>query len=301
MTIVLAGGSGFIGTQLSKTLIGLGHTVIVIDVRAPLFTDKHLFFIQCDLSAQPLPYNVLEKTDAVINLVGAPISTKWTPAYKEVIERSRIQSTRTIVEAISTAQSRPTTFINASAIGYYGDTGEEIVDEQGVKGDGFLANIVSLWEKEALLAESAGVRTVLIRTAPVLGHGGMLASVMKTAKLGILLNMSKKDFWMSWIHEDDIVAVYLFALETATLQGTVNAVAPDHVRHHLFMDMLGKRTHKKVIGALPPFIGRWLFGDLLDELTKSQRVQPRRLLDKGFVFRYPSLSDALHNIFSKKK
>ncbi len=301
MTIVLAGGSGFIGTKLTEALIAIGHTVIVIDMRSPRFTDKNLFFIQCDLSAQPLPYNILEKTDAVINLVGAPISNKWTPSYKKIIQDSRIRSTRTLVEALCAAQSRPTTFINASAIGYYGDTEELVVDEQGSKGVGFLSDVVSAWEQEAIKAESAGVRTVLVRTAPVLGQGGMLASLMKTVRFGFLMRLSKKDFWMSWIHEDDIVGVYLFALQTATLQGVVNAVAPDHIRHHTFIDMLGKAVHRRVLGTVPSFVGKRLFGELLDELTKSQQVQPRRLTDKGFTFAHPTVSSAFHAIFLKKK
>lgn len=301
MTIVLAGGSGFIGTSLTKALIAKGYTVIVIDIRSPRFTDKNLFFIQCDLSMQALPYNVLEKTDAVINLTGAPISQKWTSSYKNIIKESRIRSTQTLVEALVVAQSRPTTFINASAIGYYGDTGELVVDEQGSKGTGFLSDVVALWEQEAIKAESASVRTVLIRTAPVIGQGGMLASLMKTVKFGFLLRLSKKDFWMSWIHEDDIVAVYLFALETTTLQGVVNACAPDRIHHHMFMQMLGKSVHRKVLGVVPPFIAKRLFGELFDELTKSQQVQPRRLIDKGFTFTHPTLSGAFHTIFSKKK
>jgi uncharacterized protein (TIGR01777 family) len=300
MTIVLAGGSGFIGTRLAKTLLSLGHTVIVIDVRGPRFTDEHLFFIQCDLATQSLPYNVLERTDAVINLAGAPINKKWTPAYKEEIRMSRINSTRTIVEAIEHAQSKPSVFITASAIGYYGDTGSSAVDEQGTQGDGFLADVVAQWEAACQKASAFGVRTVMIRTAPVLGHGGMLAALLQTARFGFLLNLSRKDFVMSWIHEDDIVAVYLFALETTTLQGVVNAVAPQSIEHHAFMKALSHAVHRRVIGTIPQWIARRKFGQLFAEMTIDQQVTPQRLIDKGFTFAYPTIESALRSLFPKR-
>ncbi len=300
MTIVLTGGSGFIGTRLAKTFLSLGHTVIVIDVKGPNFTDEHLFFIQCDLSHQPLPYNVLERTDAVINLVGVPISKKWNDSYKEEIKSSRIQSTKTIVAAIESAQSKPSVFISASAIGYYGDTGEYSVDEQSSQGKGFLSDVTAAWEAESQKASALGVRTVIIRTAPVLGKGGMIASLLRSSRFGFTSYLSKKDFWMSWIHEDDIVNVYLFALETTTLQGIVNAVAPTPVRHHTFIRSFAHAAHRRILGTVPAWIAHKVFGEFFDYITLDQQVTPQRLIDKGFVFKYQTITEVFTNMFPKK-
>lgn len=300
MTIVITGGSGYIGTALTRELLKKGHTVIVVDKAAPVFTHHNLFFIQCDLSTQPLPYNVLERTDAVVNLAGAPISKKWTPSYKETILKSRVQSTRSIVSAIKAAQSRPTVFISASAIGYYGDTGEHLVDEQGSKGEGFLSMVTDEWEKEARAAEECGVRVVIVRTAPVLGHAGIIAGITKTAAFGFMLRLTSKNYWMSWIHEDDIVSVYLFALETSTLQGVVNAAAPEPIQHRDFVALLAYTLHRKVFGSMPGFVTKRLFGELFRELTSDQRVVSSRLSDKGFSFLYPTVRGALFDICRKK-
>ncbi|MBP6904949.1 MAG: TIGR01777 family oxidoreductase [Candidatus Pacebacteria bacterium] len=299
MTIVLTGGSGFIGTQLSKKLLALGDTVIVVDRFPPRFTHEQLFFIQCDITTQQLPFNVLEHTDAVINLAGEPISQKWTLEKMKAIRNSRIISTRHIVQSMHGAINRPTIFICASAVGYYGERGDEELTERSAKGTGFLADVVSEWEIEAHTAENFGTRVVSIRTAPVVGHGGMIAELKKSARFGFLLKLSSKDFWQAWIHEDDIVNAYLFALQTSTLQGVVNAAAPEQVTHSVFMQTLGHAISRKVWGTIPQWIGKALFGELLDEMTKSQRVSPQLLIDKGFVFTYPTLTEAMQEAVKK--
>jgi uncharacterized protein len=298
MTIVVAGGSGFIGTQLVKALLDKKHTVIVVDKKAPLFTHEQLFFINCDLSSQQLPYNVLDRTDAVINLTGSFVAKKWTLEVKEEIQKSRIESTKRIVESIKNAESRPTVFVNASAIGFYGETKEE-VDEQGEMGKGFLAEVVAHWEAEAREAVNLGVRVVCVRTAPVLAK--FLSPIIKTRQFGFLLKPSKKDFWMSWIHQADIVAVYLFALETNTLQGVVNASSPEPVLQSTFFTTLGKVLHKKILGVIPRFILKFRYGqELIDEFEKSQQVLPKRLLDKGFIFSFPTLKEALIDTYKNE-
>lgn len=300
MTIVLTGGSGFIGTQLAKKLLALGDTVVIVDIRPPSFTHQQLFFIQCDITATQLPFNVLEHTDAVINLAGAPISAKWTPTYKQTVYDSRIKSTRHIVESMRTATSRPGILINASAVGYYGERGAEELTERSSKGEGFLADVVDAWEVEAHKAEEFGTRVVCIRTAPVIGHGGMLTQILMTAKFGFLLSLSKKDFVQAWVHEEDIVNAYLFALQTSTLQGAVNVAAPEVVTHHTLMNTLSGIINRKVWGSLPRFIGNMKYGELMTELTKSQTVSPQLLIDKGFIFTHPVLLGALTDAVKNK-
>lgn len=297
MTIVIAGGSGFIGTALSKRLTTLGYTVIVVDVVAPSIVHEQLFFVKCDITASPLPYGILEKADAVINLAGKSIAGKWTPEVKKAIHTSRVESTKHIVEEIGRVENRPSCFICASAIGFYGDTAEEIVDEQFPQGEGFLAGVVGAWESEARKATEYGVRVVCVRTAPVLGKGGMLSQLKKMARFGFLLKLKKRDIWMSWIHEEDIVNTYIFALQTTTVQGVFNAAAPNPVQQSEFFRILGKVLHRRVIGTIPRFITKRFFGESFTETTKSQRVAPKRLLDKGFEFSYPTLEEALRQIF----
>ncbi len=300
MNIVITGGSGFIGTQLSKKLVSLGNTVVVVDIVPPKFTHEQLFFIKCDITNSPLPYGVLEKVDAVINLAGKSIFGKWTPSLKEDIERSRIESTRHIIEGIKSSTNKPSCFICASAVGFYGDTKDAVADEQSPQGNGFLAEVVGHWEMVAREATDYGIRVVCVRTAPVLGHGGMLSQLVKTAKFGFLMKLKKQDFRMSWIHEDDIVNTYLFALETKTVQGVFNASAPEPVKHSDFMKTLGFVLKRKVIGSIPKFVAKKLFGEFFEEITKNQQVAPKRLIDKGFVFSYSTLASALDQIFNKK-
>ncbi len=293
MTIAITGGSGFIGTGIAQKLLALGDTVIVIDRVSPRFTHEHLFYIQCDLTQSTLPFNVLEQVDAVVNLVGAPINKKWTLAHKKEIKDSRLSATRNLVESMRASTSRPTVLVNASASGFYGERGQDELTEHDTKGEGFLADVVALWEQEALRATEFGTRVVCIRTAPVVGHGGMLTELLKTRKFGFLLALTKKEFWQPWIHIDDITNCYLFAIQTQTLQGPVNAVAPEEVIHRVFMETLGKAVHRKVLGSIPRPLAKALFGELLGEITKSQRMSSKLLIDKGFVFQYPTLLDAL--------
>lgn len=301
MTIVVAGGSGFIGTRLTRKLLALGDTVIVIDRVGPRFTHEHLFYIHCDITQDQLPFNVLEHTDAVINLCGAPINKKWTTAYKQQIRDSRIVSTRHIVESMRSATARPSVLINASATGYYGERGDEELSEKSERGTGFLSDVVGEWESEAHKAEEFGTRVVCIRTSPVVGHGGMLTELKKSAKFGFLLKLSRRDFWQPWIHEEDIVNTYLFALQTSTLQGPVNAAAPQEIKHAAFMRELGQTLHRRVLGSIPGFIKEIMFGkELVPELTRNQRVTPQLLIDKGFVFQYPTLAEALRDAVQPK-
>jgi uncharacterized protein (TIGR01777 family) len=297
MTIVIAGGSGFIGSMLSQRLLGQGHTVVVVATTPPSFTHENLFFIQSDVASQPLPYNILEHTDAVINLVGAPISARWTAEYKKLILDSRIKSTNSIVASIASAKSRPTVFICASATGFYGDTGQEMVDEQAPTGNGFLADVVVQWEAAARAATEYGVRVVCIRTAPVIGQGGMMAPFKRASNWGIIPKLTRQDNWFSWISAVDIVNVYLFALETSTLQGVVNACAPEPIRYNTFIESLRKLWKHRLLISVPRWVGRRLFGEGYSELFFNNRVVPKRLLDKGFEFVYPTIDSALAQSF----
>lgn len=302
MTIVLTGGSGFIGTLLGKKLLQRGYTVIVIDRVAPPFTHENLYFIGCDIATQQLPYNVLDHADAVINLAGVSIAQKWTPEVKKAILESRVKSTQHVVESILSATSRPKVFICASAVGFYGDTGNTAVNEQGGKGTTFLSTVVEQWETAARPVADHGVRLVYIRTAPVLGNGGFLAPIRRLMQFGITPSLKGKNGWFSWIHYEDIVNIYLFALETSTLQGVVNAVAPGSVPRKTFDKKLAHYFGNKLLITVPQWITTMMFGEeLYAELVQSTYVIPERLLDKGFIFSYPTIEQALHQLASESK
>ncbi len=297
MTIVVTGGSGYIGTLLTKQLLNQNHTVIVVDRSAPRFTHKKLYFIAGDLSTAPLPYNSLERTDAVINLAGSSIFRRWTPVVQEDIRASRINSTQSIVESIASATSRPPVFICASATGFYGET-EEVIDEKGVVGNGFLASVVHEWETTAHQAAQYGVRVVSIRTAPVIGKGGIIAALTTGHTLRTIARITKKNFLLPWIHEKDIVKAYLFALETSTLQGVVNACAPNPVRYQSLMKLLARKYKSILVGTIPSWIMKRMLGGLFDEITYSTNIIPQRLLDKGFIFTHNTIESALDDLAS---
>lgn len=299
MTIVLTGGSGFIGTMLAKKLLQQQHTVIVIDRIAPPFTHERLYFISCDIAQSPLPYSVLDHADAVINLAGMTIAQKWTPEVKKHILTSRTQSTKHVVESIIATASniRPKVFICASAVGYYGDTENHSVNEQSPKGKGFLSDVVEQWEAAARPVTEHGVRLVHIRTAPVLGKGGLLAPIHRAMQFGIVPSLAGNDGYFSWIHIQDIVDAYIFALETSTLQGVVNAVAPTNIHRKQFDSLVAKFFKKHFVITVPKKIAVWVFGEeLYEEMIKSTYAVPDRLLDKGFVFTFPTVEQALHDV-----
>lgn len=300
MVIVITGGSGFIGKRITQQFLAAGNTVVVVDIVPPSFTHEKLFFISCDITKQTLPYNILEHTDAVINLVGAPISGKWTEQKKKQIRESRITSTKHIVETIANTKVRPSVFVCASSLAFYGDTKDEIVDEQGENAVDFFAGITAEWEMVARGATEYGVRVVCIRNALVLGAtGGILSALTKTKQFGFLYRPIKENPWFSWIHIDDIAAIYQFAVETATVQGVLNASAPEPIQLQSFLEILSKTTGKRLV-SLPAWVARKLYGDAVEELRKNVRVTPKRVIDKGFTFSFTTISEALTQLFSKK-
>lgn len=298
MTIVVTGGSGFLGTALCKRLLAENHTVIVVAKKAPPFTHKQLFFIHCDLETQPLPYNILERTDAVINLVGKSFYRRWSKNTLEEINSSRIESTKRVVESIASTSSRPTVFICASSTMYYGEQ-TDVVDETTKKGEGKISDMVELWEREAEKAAVHGVRVVSIRTATILGHGGLLSLIHRISRFRLLWKLSKKDFVMPWVHEEDVVNAYLFALETKTLQGVVNVAAPEPVSGNTLINIIAKKRKRLMVGTMPKWLKKIFFGELHLELTKNLAVLSSRLNDKGFTFIHTDPTEAIESLMKR--
>lgn len=297
MNILITGGTGFIGTPLGRELRNSGHTVVV--------TTRHQSDSREKLTWNPpalIPSEVISGFDAVINLAGEPVAPgRWTKKRKELIMSSRIQTTRSLVESIKKAASKPKVLISASAIGYYGAHGDEYVTEDTPPASDFLAKVCKAWEAEAMKAQELGIRVVLIRIGGVLeSDGGALPKMMTPFKffLGGPIGSGKQ--WFSWIHRDDVVSIIKYALESESVSGPVNAVSPNPVTNKEFSSALGKALHKPSWLAVPAFVIKLTLGELGGMLLTGQRVMPEKILRSGYKFKYSNLEDALKAIFRKK-
>jgi uncharacterized protein (TIGR01777 family) len=282
MTIVVTGGSGFVGTALAKTMLAKGYTVIIVAKHGPALTHENLFFIPCDLERETLPFNVLERTDAVIHLAG-----------KHTIDTEpNTDTTTNVIKSLAETKSRPPIFISASSVSYYGPGYERELDERSAAGTTEIAKLIEAQEQEALKAEQYGCRVIIVRTAPVIGaDGGFIEPLLHVARFHVAFRMGKEDFWMPWIHINDLIHVYMFALETNTLQGIVNAAAPIAIKYNNFMKAFTAAT-KSIIIAKPPFM-KWPYNSKIRETMTNQKIVPQRLIDKGFAFAYTNITEAI--------
>jgi uncharacterized protein (TIGR01777 family) len=288
MNIALTGASGFIGRSLLRRLEADGHRVRTLG--------RSNANVRWDAIAGPPPADALAGADAVVHLLGEPIAQRWNPEVKRRIVESRVRGTHHLVEALAAAEPRPRTLIAASAIGYYGDTGENAVTETSPPGQGFLAETCVRWEAEAAAAEALGIRVVQLRTGIVLGHGGgALAEMLTPFRLGAGGHLASGRQWMSWIHLDDIVELVLFALHGQAIAGPVNATAPQPVRNSEFTHELGRVLHRPAVLPIPKFALRLRFGEAAGEMIASSRVLPAVAMNAGFRYRFPNLHSALAN------
>lgn len=233
--------------------------------------------------------------DAIINLAGERVDQRWTSANRAKFEQSRIGVARSITEALAlmSAEIRPHIWINASAVGFYGNRGDEIVDESAAPGDGYLARLCVQWEQATAGAEALGVRCVMVRIGMVLGRGGMAWDRLRLVfSLGGGARLGNGQQWMPWIHIDDLVSGILFSLDRQTVIGVVNGVAPHPERNVDFTKKLGKALRRPAPWVAPGFLLRMIFGEFGDFLLGGQRVKPRAWQDAGFVFRYPTIEGA---------
>ena len=281
MHIAISGASGFIGRQLVQTLEAGNHTV------APLGRD----------TAKDLRWQ--SPLDAVVHLAGEPVSQRWSDEVKQRIRDSRIVGTRNLVNAIGKLETKPRALVCASAIGFYGDRGEQLLDESAAAADGFLADVCRGWEEEADRAAEFGVRVVKIRIGLVLGRdGGALAKMLPPFRLGLGARLGDGSQWMSWIHLDDLVAMIQFAVEHDAARGAWNGVAPNPVTNAEFTRQLAAAVHRPAWFAAPEFLVKLGAGEMAQILFFSQRCVPAAALAAGFQFRYPELSGALRAVVS---
>ncbi len=299
MTIAITGGSGFIGTALTQALLSKGNTVVVIDTQGPKLTHENLFYIPCNLEKSTLPFNVLERTDAVIHLARGTIGEGSTDAAKERMRSRATLPTKHLIESIEKTVNKPPIVISASSIAYYGEGYERDLDERSARGTTTLSEVVEAAEREVIAAERLGCRVVIIRSGAVLGPGGFLSPLLKLARFHLSCTPSKEDNWMPWIHLADLVRMYLFALETSTLQGPVNAVSPTLVQKSEFMRTFARETKSMLISNST--LCRLLVGDPRIETMLNQKVHPQRLIDKGFAFAYTNVREAIASAIQEWK
>ena len=294
--ILLSGATGLIGTALLRSLRTSGHDVTLLVRRQPSNQNE----IHWN-SEQKLAPELVSGFDAVIHLAGESIVGRWTEAKKRRILETRAHGTRNLADALAAAPKPPRVLVSASAIGYYGDRGEEVLREDSLSGEGFLPQVCRAWEAAVEPAAKAGIRSVQTRFGIVLSSsGGALQKMLLPFRLGVGGNMGNGRQWWSWIDLGDVVGSILHAIKTDSLRGPVNVVAPNPLRNAEFTKTLASVLRRPAIFPMPAFAARIVFGQMGDELLlASQRVEPAKLTASGYAFQKPDLGSALAAILKK--
>jgi uncharacterized protein (TIGR01777 family) len=300
MRVLVTGASGFLGSAVCDALLARGDETVGLtrDPQRARKGNPTVTWHAWNPAAERPPASALAGIDSVVNLVGEPIDQRWTETAKQRIRDSRVRSTKNLVDAISGTEPRPKTLVSQSAVGYYGDRGEAMVDESTPPGSTFDAELCVAWEAAARDAETVGVRVVVVRTGLVLDpEHGVLKQLLLPFKLGVGGPLAGGGQYMPWIHIDDEVRLLLWALDTDGASGTYNATAPNPVTNREFSKALGRVLGRPAVVPVPKLALKARFGGELGEVaTGGQRTVPRRALDAGFEFRHPELEPALSDL-----
>ena len=290
--ILVSGASGLIGSALLPSLKARGYEVTRL-VRGAAASDDQIAWDP----AKPIAPEMVSGFDAVIHLAGESIVGRWTKTKKIKIRGSRVAGTTTLAEALAGSQNKPQVFVSSSAIGYYGDRGNEVLNEQSKPGIGFLPDVCREWEAATQAAANAGIRTVQMRTGVVLSaKGGALGKMLTPFKLGVGGRIGDGQQWMSWIDIEDMVGAIHHILKSDLLQGPVNMVAPKPVKNVEFAKTLGSVLSRPAILPMPAFAVKLAFGEMGETvLLGSQRVEPTQLVMSGYPFRFTNLRESLEN------
>jgi uncharacterized protein len=278
MRVLLLGASGFVGNHLALALRERGEVVTSASLRDPGTAAK-----------------VAAGCDAIVNLAGESLSQRWTPNVKRRIEESRIEAPRRFLQALAELDHRCAVYVSASAVGYYGTSETETFVESSPPGDDFLASVCKGWEREAQRAAGLGMRVAIVRTGIALGtDGGALAKILPPFRVGMGGVVGNGRQWFSWIHIADLVRIYLMAIDS--IEGAVNASAPNPVRNADFTHQLGEALHRPAKLAVPTFALRALLGEGAEIVLRGQRVLPQRTQELAYRFEFERLTDALANL-----
>ncbi|NOU19744.1 MAG: TIGR01777 family protein [Bacteroidales bacterium] len=301
--IVIVGATGLIGQQLVRNLIHEGLIPVVLTrnlSKAKMLFDNDVqiqYWNRADISSLTA---IINNSKAVVNLVGESVAMRWTKRKKELILKSRIDTTNAIVNAINDCSEPPEVFIQASAIGYYPYNSSNKIDEDGLAGDGFLSNVVMQWEQTAAKAESKS-RLIIIRTGIVLSTNGVfLKEILRPIKLFIGGWLGNGKQLLSWIHIDDHVRAIQFLIDNTINKGVYNLVSPQPISYKLFVKKIGKIINRPIWMPIPTFILVLLFGRMANEvLLSNQNIVPSKLLSAGFKFKYSDIDFTLNNLIPK--
>jgi uncharacterized protein len=290
--ILISGASGLIGSALVPSLESHGYEITRLVRRESKANELHWD------PMHPIPSELVSGFDAVIHLSGESITGRWTPAKKTRIRDSRVLSTRNLSEGLAKAQSPPKMFLSASATGFYGNRGDEVLTEASSIGTGFLSEVCQEWESATDAAASTGIRAISLRTGLVLSRdGGPLKEMLLPFRLGMGGRIGDGRQWWSWIHIDDFVAAVRHILENGSVKGPVNVVSPNPITNAEFTKTLGRIMGRPAIFPVPAFAARLALGELADEaVLASARVEPKKLINTGFTFKFPELESALANL-----
>lgn len=300
MRVLVTGATGFIGRTLVARLQSRGHSVVAwvrSDTRALTTLGAGVDVVSIGAGQDAL-VAALSGCDAVVNLAGEPIvGRRWTAKRRAKLRSSRVDLTEQIVTGIATANPRPRVLVSASAVGFYGDRGEELLNESSSPRDDFLSRLCQDWERAAQAASASGVRVVIVRSGVILGRaGGALAQMRLPFTLGVGGPIGLGRQFFPWIHLEDVVSLFIAAMENDHYLGAVNGVAPEIVRNRQFARALGAAMHRPAVVPTPRLALRVIFGEAATVLFASQRVEPEAATRLGFTWKFPSLDAALRDV-----
>lgn len=296
MNITITGASGLIGRRLMKNLGAAGHTLTVLSRHAGTNVPPGVAVVAWDPTKGPAPEDGVRNAGAVIHLAGEPVAQRWNAEVKRRIRDSRVVGTRNLVQALSKLRNTPQILVCASAVGYYGSRGDEVLREDSAPDHSYLAEVCTAWEQEAVAAEAFGMRVVRVRTGVVLDpRGGALQRMLPPFRMGVGGKLGDGRQWMSWIHLADLAAMFQFAVER-DVRGALNGVAPIPVTNADFTLALAEALHRPAVFPMPVFGMKLMFGEMSDILLASQRVLPAAPEAAGFKWSFPELGGALKDL-----
>jgi uncharacterized protein len=301
MRVLVTGATGLIGRRLCSVLAGEGHAVVATSRTPEKARDVSAVEVHAwEPQSGPPPAEAMAGLDAVVHLLGESVAAKrWTPEQKRRIRDSRLISTKNLVQGLASSSARPAVFVSGSAVGYYGDRGDEVLDETSLPGRGFLPDLCREWEAAALLARGLEMRVVLLRTGVVLDReGGALKKMLPPFKMGVAGPLGSGRQWFPWIHIDDIVGIIRHALLSGSLSGPVNGTAPNPVTNAEFTKEMGAVLHRPAFLPVPGFALNLLMGEMSEVVLASQRAVPKAALEDGYRFKYPTLAPALSELLA---